>query len=515
MNPTFIEGYNAQSSYVPTYRSEYAPLQLRFAALAGGVLTHPPAQFRYLELGCGQGYGVCVLAALYPQAQFFGVDMMAEHIEAAQKLSRDIGLVNATFEITSFRSMLERLGDFADMDYVVLHGVYSWIDDDNRALLADILRGIVKPGGMVYISYNAMPGGAGTVAVQQLVMEHLRQNAAESGATAAQSAMTHALALADAGAGFFQAHPHTLERTKQVARFGGNYVAHEFAHPQWAVLPFGAVARAMQGCGLVYAGPAHWRFSLADLGLTPSLLEQVAAAQDPVWRETLIGYALNTQFRADVFVRDPQPSTAEERQRVMRETPVMLFMENHLAERMFVQDWGLPRAACTQWLQRLAQGPVSIGELYDTLGGSMSWPWFMTLMRDAMVRQGCLHLAHSSTPHCPAAMRLNRWTMTQKAFSERGSHLLYPAIGTALDLGQPIALMAELCEHQPDADGAQLIEQAMALLARRHQTVQGVRGQPNDALYDTLARSELARFASGFAENVNPFLRRAGLAFQG
>jgi SAM-dependent methyltransferase len=510
MNPSYEEGYNVQTPYVHTYRHEYAPNQLQFAALAGGFKTGAPTDFRYLELGCGQGYGLCVLAALYPEASFFGVDMMAEHIASAQSLADSVGLSNANFQTDTFRGLLARLQDFGSMDFVVLHGVYSWVDDVNRSLLIDILRRIVKPGGIVYISYNAMPGGAGTAAVQQLVMEHLRQHPGQANAQAADSAIGFALELADAAAGFFKAYPQTLERTRQVAQLGGHYVAHEYTHAQWTVLSFGAVARAMHAGDLTYAGPAQWRFSLADLALPPTLLAKVEAAADPIWRETLIGFVQNTQFRADVFVRATQACTAAQRQHAIQQTPVLLFMEDYFAGRLFGQDWGVPQAVCRQWLDLFSQGPVTLGTLFTALDGAMEWDLFAALVRDAMVRLGSIQLARTQLTHTDAAARLNSLTMRQRPFGLRWSHLLYPAIGTAIDLGHSLALMAELSQRDPKAQPAQLIEDAMTSLEERQQRMPNV---PNDDFYPTQARRDLARFAYGFGEHVYPFLRRAGLRF--
>src|SRR5262249_33239779 len=151
--------------------AELAPGFLAFACARQGV--RPPrlgAGTRYLELGCGQGYGLALLAAANPAMDFIGVDFNPAHIAGARRLAEAAGLTNVAFEDFGSGQVLdlpaERLGRF---DIVVLHGVYSWVSAENRAAIVEILDRAVTPGGLVYVSYNALPGWSANAPLQRFI----------------------------------------------------------------------------------------------------------------------------------------------------------------------------------------------------------------------------------------------------------------------------------------------------------------------------------------------------------
>jgi SAM-dependent methyltransferase len=120
-----------------------------------GLKPAPAERARVLELGCGDGGNLLSLAQALPGASLVGIDVAAAGIERGAELARSAGLQNARLLCLDLRELPPDLGEF---DYILCHGVYSWVAPDARkALLAAIQRHLT-PRGIAYVSYNAYPG---------------------------------------------------------------------------------------------------------------------------------------------------------------------------------------------------------------------------------------------------------------------------------------------------------------------------------------------------------------------
>jgi SAM-dependent methyltransferase len=113
------------------------------------------------------GLGLNMLAAA-PAGRFFN-DFMPAHVAAAQALASQASLSNLQLMQDSFAQLHDR--DLPPMDFIVLHGVYTWVNADNRAHIVALIARLLKPGGVVYVSYNSMPGWANKAPLQRLMSE--------------------------------------------------------------------------------------------------------------------------------------------------------------------------------------------------------------------------------------------------------------------------------------------------------------------------------------------------------
>ena len=149
----WTDGYVTELPYSVNHFPEMAPAHLRLALLQAGLAApNIDEDFTYLELGFGQGLGLNMLAAAHPQGRFFGNDFMPAHVAAAQALASQACLSNLQLVQDSFAQLHER--DLPPMDFIVLHGVYTWVNADNRAHIVALIARLLKPGGVVYVSYN-------------------------------------------------------------------------------------------------------------------------------------------------------------------------------------------------------------------------------------------------------------------------------------------------------------------------------------------------------------------------
>lgn len=114
-----------------------------------------PDRCRVLELGGGEGMNLLPLAERFPDSQFVGVDFSAEQIRVGEEARRAAGIGNARLVCEDLRKFEMEEGAF---DYVIAHGVYSWVTDDVKNRLLGICAQALAPEGIACISYNVHPG---------------------------------------------------------------------------------------------------------------------------------------------------------------------------------------------------------------------------------------------------------------------------------------------------------------------------------------------------------------------
>jgi SAM-dependent methyltransferase len=99
---------------------------------------------------------------------------MPGHIVTANELGEAAQLPNVQHLEKSFAQLAAGEVDLPPLDFITMHGVYSWITPENRRHIVDFMARYLKPGGIVYVSYNAMPGWSAATPLQRLVLEHAR-----------------------------------------------------------------------------------------------------------------------------------------------------------------------------------------------------------------------------------------------------------------------------------------------------------------------------------------------------
>ncbi|MFL5061608.1 MAG: methyltransferase regulatory domain-containing protein [Xanthobacteraceae bacterium] len=148
----------------------------RLATLASfhGMQPAPPARCRMLELGCGDGGNLIPVAYQYPDSVFLGVDLSARAIEIGQKAVARLGLRNIDLRALDITEMTPDDGQF---DYIVGHGVYSWVPPHVRAKILSIFRNNLSRQGVAYVSYNCHPGSYLRDLARSIMLYHVRDNA--------------------------------------------------------------------------------------------------------------------------------------------------------------------------------------------------------------------------------------------------------------------------------------------------------------------------------------------------
>ena len=121
-----------------------------------GLSPAPVERCRVLELGCGTGGNLVPMACGLPGARFLGIDVAARPIEIGRGLAAALGLANIELRRCDILDLPADLGEF---DYIIAHGVYSWVPAPAREALMSAFARHLAPGGIAYLNFNALPGG--------------------------------------------------------------------------------------------------------------------------------------------------------------------------------------------------------------------------------------------------------------------------------------------------------------------------------------------------------------------
>jgi methyltransferase-like protein/SAM-dependent methyltransferase len=132
------------------------PNRLATVAFLRGVEPAPINRCRVLELGCGVGNNLLGMAFQLPESEFIGLDLAQRPIATGQSHVADLGLRNISLHFMDVcDASVERFGRF---DFIIAHGLYSWVPQPVRERILAICRELLNPQGVAYISYNAYPG---------------------------------------------------------------------------------------------------------------------------------------------------------------------------------------------------------------------------------------------------------------------------------------------------------------------------------------------------------------------
>jgi hypothetical protein len=321
----WTDGYVEGIEYARAYQRELNPLRVAMAFVNANLVA--PAIVTACELGFGQGLSVNLHAAA-SATQWFGTDFNSAQAGFARELAAASGAEARLFD-QSFAEFCSR-GDLPDFDFIGLHGVWSWISDENRAILVDFLRRKLKAGGVVYIGYNALPGHIAMAPIQDVLSRHAESRAlapAQGTANRIDEALAFAERLLAVSPLYAHANPQLAERLKMIRGKNQAYLAHEYFNRSWMPVSFARMADWLAPAKLEYACSANY-FDMVDAwNLTPEQQTLLGEISDTTLRETVRDIMLNRTFRWDYWVRGARRLTPLQRSEALLSQRVMLIRQ--------------------------------------------------------------------------------------------------------------------------------------------------------------------------------------------
>jgi SAM-dependent methyltransferase len=361
------EGYVTDTSYISSVHGELSPAHLAFAAaLSGQAAPDVTEPLTYCDLGCGQGLTTNLMAAAYPHIEFHGNDFNPAHVVGARRLAAETGLANAHFYEDSFEEFLHQPKLPEAFDIIVLHGIYSWISPDNRAHVRRFIRQKLRPGGLVYLSYNALPGWSALAPIRRF----MQLQSAGGGSTAARlsSALDSVRAASAADMGYFKRNPGAKAWLDKMAKSPPAYLAHEYFNENWTLYYHADLVAEVAEAKLDYIGTATVIDTLDGFNIAPAHAEIIAKAPDSATRETLRDFAMNQQFRRDLFVKGATGLTPAEMDGKWARIAFALVRPRREIELSILGALGrrtLSEAIADPILDALAAGPKTLVQLLE------------------------------------------------------------------------------------------------------------------------------------------------------
>jgi SAM-dependent methyltransferase len=278
--------------------TETHPVNLAVIGRLFGLATPDPDACRLVELGCASGGNLIPMAWHLPGSRFEGVDRSAAQAAAGAALVAELGLENV---VVREGDILELGPGLGEVDYLVAHGVYSWVPAPVQERILALCAECLSPHGVAYVSYNTLPGWRMRGMLRDALLYHVRGASAPGDRLERARSLLERLRAAVEGLETVPAR-YLREEIDYLRGTHPSYLYHEYlAERNEPLLLTDFVARA-RAHGLQYlADTSLARMFPESLGEGGAAL--VAGLEDQVELEQYLDFAANRYFRQTVLCR--------------------------------------------------------------------------------------------------------------------------------------------------------------------------------------------------------------------
>jgi methyltransferase-like protein len=273
------------------------PAHLAAVATLFGMNAAPVQSCRVLEVACGDGANLIPMALGLSGSDFVGFDLARRPIEAGKSLAAQLGLRNVSLDVLDLRDFP---ADTQPFDYIIAHGLYSWVPGPVRDHLLSLITKHLAPQGVAFVSYNVYPG----CYIRRMLWEMLRFHTErlDDPTQRAAEAQTLLRLLAEG-----QSYPNdygTLLRAEaaRVLEREAAYLLHDDLAETNEPVYFHQFLDHAQLHGLQYVGEAELG-AMSTAGIT-SQVRGVLEPLDPLMREQYLDFVRGRQFRQTLLCRD-------------------------------------------------------------------------------------------------------------------------------------------------------------------------------------------------------------------
>ncbi|HWM89368.1 MAG TPA: class I SAM-dependent methyltransferase [Thermoanaerobaculia bacterium] len=288
------EAYD-QVPYPSASQHHTHPDHLASLAVLHGLDPAAPDRCRVLELGCADGGNLIPMAAELPESRFTGIDLSPRQIESGQNFAAELGLANLELRAMSVLDVDAGLGEF---DYILCHGVFSWVSPVVQEKILAICRDNLAPQGVAYVSYNTFPGWHLRGMVRDMVLFHTK--GLSDPEERAGRAFELVRFLAEAAGEGQDAHSVFLRTARdhfEEYEDRPSYLIHEYLEEDNIPLYFHEMVERASRYGLQYLTEADPH--LTEIGNLPAGVAEglQRLASDRLALEQYLDFVLNRTFR--------------------------------------------------------------------------------------------------------------------------------------------------------------------------------------------------------------------------
>ncbi len=275
------------------------PDRLATMARIFGVSTPDIAACRVLELGCASGGNLIPMAFNLPHSAFVGVDLSRHQVDHGRSVIRELGLSNIRIE---HASILDVGPDFGAFDYIICHGVFSWVDERVQEKILQIASDHLSASGVAYISYNTYPGWHMREGVRRMMRYHTRQFDEPQEQIDQARALLAFLASSSEGSGpYGELLAVEIERLKRAT---DSYLFHEHLEQTNTPIYFFEFIERAERAGLMFLSEASISNMLSSHFQRPVAETLERISPDILQLEQYMDFVRNRQFRQTLLVHD-------------------------------------------------------------------------------------------------------------------------------------------------------------------------------------------------------------------
>ena len=503
----WTSGYVAEIGYTYGYYNELNPNRTNFAVLNAGYA--PPSSGVHCELGFGQGLSVNVHSAA-SGSSWYANDFNPSQAAFAQSLASASG-ADAHLTDEAFADFCSR-SDLPDFDSIGLHGIWSWISDENRSVIVDFIRRKLKVGGALYISYNTQPGWAAFAPMRHLMTEHasVMGSTGKGVVSKIDGALEFAQKLIDTNPLYARANPSVADRLKKVATQDRHYLAHEYFNKDWHPMYFATMSQWLSPAKIDFACSSHYLDHIDALNLTAEQQNLVKEIPDVTFKESVRDFMVNQQFRRDYWIKGARKlSTVEQAELIKKHRLILTSAREEVSLKITgaLGEANLSEAIYAPVLELLSDHKIrSIADIADHVKKKdVSFP---QVVQVAMVLIGSGHMASVQTDEQinkakQSTLKLNLALVDKARFSTDITFLASPITGGgfAVNRFQQLFLLAMQEGKKNPQEWAQA---TWTVLASQNQRLLKD-GKPIETADGNL--EELTRQAKEFADKRVPILK--------
>lgn len=317
----WTSGYVADIGYTYGYYNELNPNRASLAFLNAGYM--PPSSGVHCELGYGQGLSVNIHSAA-SGSTWYATDFNPSQAAFAQSLASASG-ADAHLTDEAFADFCNR-SDIPEFDSIGLHGIWSWISDENRFVIVDFIRRKLKVGGVLYISYNTLPGWATFAPMRHLMTEHasVMGSAGKGVVSRVDDSLAFAQKLLDTNPLFARANPAIVDRLKKVSEQNRHYLAHEYFNKDWHPMHFATMSECLSPAKISFACSAHYLDHINAVNLTTEQQALLKDIPDLTFKESVRDFMVNQQFRRDYWIKGARKLSAIEQAELIKKHKLVM-----------------------------------------------------------------------------------------------------------------------------------------------------------------------------------------------